>query len=109
MNESQTKISRNTSSSHFTLPKIPKELCKPKYLEVKGYKNYKYRSYMSDLMKSDKKLQKLLPFHLQNLTKASHKRYELNNSTKQELLHYSKLDNIFTEGDLEHVKPAVIT
>ncbi|CAD8124769.1 unnamed protein product [Paramecium sonneborni] len=109
MNESQSKISRNTSSSHFSLPKISKIANTPKYLEVKGYKNYKYKSYMIDLMKSDKKLQKLLPFHLQNLTKTPRKRYELNDSTKQELLHFSKLDNIFTEGDLEIMKQATIT
>ncbi|CAD8127182.1 unnamed protein product [Paramecium sonneborni] len=109
MNESQSKISRNTSSSHFSLPKIQKLTTTPKYLEVKGYKNYKYKSYMIDLMKSDKKLQKLLPFHLQNLTKTPRKRYELNDSTKQELLHFSKLDNIFTEGDLEIMKQATIT
>ncbi|CAD8136044.1 unnamed protein product [Paramecium pentaurelia] len=109
MNESQSKISRNTSSSHFSLPKIQKISTAPKYLEVKGYKNYKYKSYMMDLMKSDKKLQKLLPFHLQNLTKTPRKRYELNDSTKQELLHFSKLDNIFTEGDLEIMKQATVT
>ncbi|CAK58809.1 unnamed protein product (macronuclear) [Paramecium tetraurelia] len=109
MNESQSKISRNTSSSHFSLPKIQKLTTAPKYLEVKGYKNYKYKSYMMDLMKSDKKLQKLLPFHLQNLTKTPRKRYELNDSTKQELLHFSKLDNIFTEGDLDVMKQATVT
>lgn len=37
---------------------------------------------MIDLMKSDKKFQKLLPFHLQNLTKTPRKRYELTDSTK---------------------------
>ncbi|KAM3147300.1 hypothetical protein pb186bvf_000551 [Paramecium bursaria] len=77
---------------------------------MKGYKNYKYQSYYLDLMNKDKKTQKLLPYHLQTTTKTPRKRYELNAETKVELLHHSKLDNIFTDNiENEYQRSTAIT
>lgn len=76
---------------------------------MKGYKDYKYKSYLIDLMKEDKKTQKLLPYHLQSLPKTNRKRYELNISTKNELLHNSRLDNIFTDTEQEPRRMSVNT
>lgn len=73
-----------------------------------GYKDYKYKSLVLDLMKQDKRAQKALPYHLQTTSKTPRKRYELNDDTRIELLYKSRLDNIFTDQS-EPNRPNAVT